>query len=141
VEEAGTTRALDWALAVWSRRRGLALMSLLLPLTAGVSVVSFLPDVYRATATVLGLALAAVMVAEKVDTSFHGVDDLRAFSAVPVVVSIPLIVTSAALRRRRRQMPLSACATVALLVLIVGAGDMAAHGNEHLVFLLGRGGS
>jgi len=88
----------------------------------------------------IGLALAVVIVAEKVDTSFHGVDDLRAFSVVPVIVSIPLIVTRAALRRRRWQMRLAVCATFVLLVLIVGASYLAAQGNERLVFLLGRKG-
>src|SRR5207249_2962180 len=89
----------------------------------------------------LGLALAAVMGAEKVDTSFHAVDGLRAFSPVPVVVSIPLIVTHTALRRRRWQRRLAVCATFAALVLIVGAGYVAAHGNERLVSFLVRTGS
>ena len=89
----------------------------------------------------LGVALAAVMGAEKVDTSFHAVDDLRAFSPVPVVVSIPLIVTHTALRRRRWQRRLAVCATFAALVLIVGAGYVAAHGNERLVSFLVRTGS
>jgi polysaccharide chain length determinant protein (PEP-CTERM system associated) len=89
----------------------------------------------------LGLAVAAVIIAEKVDTSFHAVDNLRAFSAVPVVVSIPLIVTRIALRRRRWKMRLAVGGALAALVLIVAAGYFAAHNNERLVLLLGRGGS
>jgi len=87
-----------------------------------------------------GLAIAVVMLAEKVDTSFHAVDDLRSFSAVPVLVSIPLIVTQSALRRHRWRMRLGVAAALVLLVLIVGTGYVAAHGNERLVSLLGRGG-
>src|SRR5205807_3322162 len=53
----------------------------------------------------LGLAVGAVMLAEKLDNSFHTVDDLRAFSgAVPVLVSIPRITTRRDLRRRRWHM-------------------------------------
>src|SRR6266850_6038855 len=87
-----------------------------------------------------GLAMAVVMLAEKVDTSFHAVDDLRSFSAVPVLVSIPLIVTQSALRRRQWRMRLGVAAAFVLLVLIVGTGYVAAHGNERLVAFLGRGG-
>ncbi len=89
----------------------------------------------------LGLALAMVMVAEKVDTSFHAVDDLRAFSPVPVVVSIPLIVTHGSIRRRRWHMRLAVCAIFIALIGIVATAYFAAHGNERLVGVLGRGGS
>jgi len=89
----------------------------------------------------LGLALAMVMVAEKVDTSFHAVDDLRAFSPVPVVVSIPLIVTHGRIRRRRWHMRLAVCAIFIALIGIVATAYFAAHGNERLVGVLGRGGS
>src|SRR5438034_576350 len=49
----------------------------------------------------LGLAAGAVALVEKADTSFHTLDELRAFSVVPVLVSIPRIVTET--DRRRRQ--------------------------------------
>ena len=90
----------------------------------------------------LGLAVGAAMLAEQLDTSFHSLDDLRAFSGVPVLVSIPRIVTAAD-RRRRRWLRCLAGATGAVgLVAIVAGGYFAAHGNEHLVaLLLGRGGS
>jgi hypothetical protein len=88
----------------------------------------------------LGLAVGAVVLAEQVDTSFHTVDDLRAFSAVPVLVSIPRIMTRADLRRRRWRMRLGAGAAVIGLVAVVGLAYFAANGNEHLVSLLGRSG-
>jgi len=88
----------------------------------------------------LGLAVGAVVLAEKVDTSFHTVDDLRAFSPVPVLVSIPRIMTPADLRRRRWHMRLATSAAFVGLVVIVGIAYFAANGNEQLVSLLGRSG-
>ena len=78
----------------------------------------------------IGLAVAAVLLAEHLDTSFHEVDDLRAFSNVPVLVSIPQIVTRTDLRRRWWRMRLGATAAVVGLVMIVGIGYVAANGNE-----------
>jgi polysaccharide chain length determinant protein (PEP-CTERM system associated) len=89
----------------------------------------------------LGLAVAAVMAAERIDTSFHAVDDLRTFSgAVPVLVSIPWIVTAAHSRRRRWRMRLATCAAAMAVVVIFGLSYLVAHGNEQLVALLARGG-
>jgi len=88
----------------------------------------------------VGLGVALVVGAEQLDSSFHVVDDLRTFSTVPVVVSIPLIVTRADLRKRRWHTRLGLCAGIVLLVVIVGIGYFAAHGNERLVSLLGRAG-
>jgi protein tyrosine kinase modulator len=89
----------------------------------------------------LGLAVGAVVLAEHVDASFHSIDDLRAFSAVPVLVSIPRIVTQAGLRRARWRMRLAASGALIGLVMIVGIAYVVAHGNEQLVALLARGGS
>ena len=86
----------------------------------------------------LGLAVGAVVLAERVDTSFHTVDDLRAFSPVPVLVSIPRIVTRTDRRRRAWHMRLAASAAFIGLVVISGLAYFAASGNEQLVSLLGR---
>jgi len=88
----------------------------------------------------LGLAVGAVMLAERIDTSFHTVDELRTFSALPVLVSIPLIITRRDSRRRHWRMRLAASAACIALALIVGAAYFAAHGNERLVSLLVRNG-
>jgi len=71
-------------------------------------------------------------------TSFHDVDDLRAFSNVPVLVSIPRIVTQTDLDRRWWRMRLAATAALVGLVMIVGLAYVAAKGNENLVLLLAR---
>ncbi len=52
-DEAGKGSSLDSVLAVWSRRRWLAILAFVLPFSAGVSVVAFLPNLYRSTAAVL----------------------------------------------------------------------------------------
>jgi succinoglycan biosynthesis transport protein ExoP len=88
----------------------------------------------------LGLVAGAVALAEKVDSSFHTVDELRAFSEVPVLVSIPRIVTKIDRRLRRWHMRLAVSAAVLGLVAIVGLAYVAADGNEQLVSLLARGG-
>jgi uncharacterized protein involved in exopolysaccharide biosynthesis len=87
----------------------------------------------------LALAGGAVVLAELIDTSFHGVDELRSFSVVPVLVSIPSIVTEADARRRQWRFRLTAAAAVLGLVLVVGIAYMVASGNEQLVWMLGQG--
>jgi polysaccharide biosynthesis transport protein len=89
-------------------------------------------------ASAIGLAVAAAMLAEHLDTSFHNVDQLRAFSNVPVLVSIPRIVTQTDLRRGWWRMRLSATAALVGLLMIVGLAYVVAKGNEDLVLLLAR---
>ncbi len=86
----------------------------------------------------IGLAVGGVLLAEHLDTSFHEVDDLRTFSNVPVLVSIPRIVTPTDLRRRWWRMRLAAAGAFVGLVMIVGIVYVAAKGNELLVLLLAR---
>ncbi len=83
-------------------------------------------------------AVMAVLVAERLDTSFHSLDDLRAFTRVPVLASVPKIVSSRDRARRRRR---SRWAVVLLVLLVgaTGAGTYAmVHDNESLVRMLTR---
>ena len=89
----------------------------------------------------LGLAVGVVLLAEHVDTSFHEVDDLRTFSNIPVLVSIPRITTSEDRRRSSWRMRFASAATLVGLVLIVGIAYLAATGNDRLAMLLARLGS
>jgi protein tyrosine kinase modulator len=86
----------------------------------------------------VGLGIAAAFVVEYLDTSFHSVDDLRAFSNAPVLVSIPRIVTPKDSRRRWWRMRLAATAAIVGLVTIAGIGYLAAHGNDGLTSLLAK---
>jgi hypothetical protein len=88
----------------------------------------------------LGLAVVlgagAMVLAEILDTSFHSVDDLRSFSALPVLVAIPRIVTEADARRRRTRFRMAAGAALAGLVLTAGVSYLVASDNETLTNLL-----
>ena len=69
----------------------------------------------------LAFAVGTIVLAEQLNTSFHTVDELRAFTPVPVLVSLPRIVTRAEARRRRWRFGLVGLSAVLSLVLIVGA--------------------
>ena len=88
----------------------------------------------------LALAFMATMVvaAEQMDTSFHSVDDLREFTAVPVLASIPQI--GATPRRGWGRATLSTASAVAAVVLVATLSAYLAHGNDTLVRLLQRAG-
>jgi polysaccharide chain length determinant protein (PEP-CTERM system associated) len=86
----------------------------------------------------LGLGVAAAMLAEKLDTSFHSASELFASTAVPVLVSIPKILTEADLPRRRSRLRLGTAAALLALVVMVSASYTIAHGNERLVRILDR---
>lgn len=84
-------------------------------------------------------AVGMVVLAERIDTSFHTVDDLRSFTRVPVLVSIPPLRTRAAEWRSRRRFAWMALATVTGIALIGAATWSVAHGNILLAQLLARG--
>jgi len=86
----------------------------------------------------IGLAAGAMALREQLDGSFHSVEEVRAFTRVPVLASIPPIVT----RRDRRRMRLRAC-VLALSVLLgmvlsAGASYAIAHRFEQIASLLSR---
>ena len=96
----------------------------------------------RARLLILGLLLAAgaavgsLLIAEQLDSTFHSLDDLRKFTRVPVIATIPSI--DAASTPRRLQ---AVAVMVSVLVMIGLAGALSAHlaqGNEQLVRFLAR---
>ena len=89
----------------------------------------------------LGASAAAVMLAEHLDTSFHTVDDLRAFTRVPVLARIPRLVSTADAVERGRRLRLAVVSIPLGLALIVLASYHVAHGNDQLVRLLSPGAS
>jgi polysaccharide chain length determinant protein (PEP-CTERM system associated) len=100
----------------------------------------------RPKLVLLGVVLACavtgaiVMLAEQLDTSFHGVDDLRSFSKLPVLVTIPEITTRADRTLRRWRWRLAASAGVVGLFLIIGMAYVGAQ-TDLLITLLTRTGS
>jgi polysaccharide chain length determinant protein (PEP-CTERM system associated) len=89
----------------------------------------------------VGAAVGAAHLAELSDTSFHRVDDLRAFTGIPVLASIPPIVTAADLLRRRRRVGLTVLAAALGIAAIVSASSHLARSNETLLKLFTGGGT
>jgi succinoglycan biosynthesis transport protein ExoP len=87
----------------------------------------------------LGLAAGAVVAAEKLNTAFHDIDDLRAFVGSRTVVRVPLILTAADMRRQRLRLAAVAVSAMVALALIVAGSHYVASGNEEIVRLMERG--
>jgi succinoglycan biosynthesis transport protein ExoP len=84
----------------------------------------------------IGLAAAAVVVAEQFDSTFHNLDDLKAFTGIPVLASIPKISLS-----RGRQLGHAAMVAGSILLVIGLTAYVAAYlarGNEDIVRLLAQ---
>src|SRR5205085_5484889 len=88
----------------------------------------------------LAVAVGMVVVAERLDTSFHTLDEIRSFSRIPVLVSIPRIVTRADARMARRRFLIGVVSTWVGLSLIIGASYWIASGNQRLVSLVSHSG-
>lgn len=88
-----------------------------------------------------GMAAGAAVLAEHAHVVFHTVDDLRVFTKIPVLASIPLIVTRADVVRRRVRFGLGLVVALLGLALLVAAARYIAQGNEQLVWILSRGSS
>ena len=92
---------------------------------------------------VMGLLLAAllasiaVLIHEQLDTSFHSVDEVRRFTHVPILASIPSIEMPAS-RRLPRALGVTAC-VIGGLTLVAAFSAYVASGNEQLVRFLIRG--
>ena len=87
----------------------------------------------------LGLAFAAIIVAERLDTTFHSLDDLRSFINVPTVAAIRRIPTQGQARAQRLRGALIAAAAVAAIALVATGSHYFASGNESLVRMTARG--
>ena len=92
----------------------------------------------------MGLLLAvaamagAVVLAEQFDTSFHNIDELREFTGIPVIATIPQIGSGP--RRGWGRATLSTASAVAAVALVATFSAYLAHGNDTLVRLLQRAG-
>lgn len=87
-----------------------------------------------------GCAIGAVLAAEKLDTSFHASDELRAFLGTSALATIRPIVTDGDRRRWRLRFALATVAGVLLLAMIATASYRIAEGNEQFVRLTARRG-
>jgi protein tyrosine kinase modulator len=87
----------------------------------------------------IGLAFASVFAAEKLNTSFHTLDELRDAISIPTLGRVPLIPNRADTRRRRWRMALTIVSAAAVLTIIVGGAHRVGRGNEQIVRLMERG--
>jgi protein tyrosine kinase modulator len=86
----------------------------------------------------IALAYGTAMVVDRIDTSFHSVDELRAFTHVPVLASIPRIPTP---RDTRRHLLVSCAIALVFGGVLTAAGGFAfrlAQHREGITRLLSR---
>ncbi len=83
----------------------------------------------------VALSVGTVLLLEKLDTSLHGIDQLRALVSGPMLFNIPLILTAADTRRRWRQAALTAVSVIVGLVLLISGSRYVARDNDSLVRL------
>ncbi len=86
----------------------------------------------------LGAAAATVVLVENLDTSFHGIADLRTFTSVPVLASIPRIAVAGDTTNTLARRFVAAASIVAGLAVVVLVSYHLSRGNEHLVLMLWR---
>lgn len=86
----------------------------------------------------LGLAAVLVFILEQMDPSFHSIEELRAFSRVPVLANIPQIITRQDVWRSRLRFG-TAFASVLIVAVIIGqASSLLGQGNTELVWMLSK---
>jgi len=90
-------------------------------------------------AAALGLAAGAALVAERMDTSFHAADDVRKYTRVPVLASIPLIQTDMDIRAQRRRFLVVTAAVLVALGLVTHTFQGLARSEEGFIAALANG--
>ena len=78
----------------------------------------------------------AALVAEQFDSTFHSIDDVREFTSVPVLATIPRIGPGHG--RTAFRLVLATASLIAVIALVGALSAHAARGNEQLVWLLAR---
>jgi succinoglycan biosynthesis transport protein ExoP len=85
-----------------------------------------------------GLAIGVVVGAEKLDTTFHSADELRACVSLPILATAMLVTSRAAARRKRRRAALVGVSVAIGVVLIVAGSRYVSSGNEQMVRMIDR---
>ncbi len=81
----------------------------------------------------LGVSGVAVVIAEHTDTSYRSAEEVRTIASIPVLSTIPRIVTERDRRRRVRQHRLGTAAVAVGLLAVIGSSFVYAHNNHSLV--------
>jgi len=80
----------------------------------------------------IGLAGLAAMLLEQLDTSFHSLDELQAFTSLPVLASVPAILTPGDKRKKRLRSGAAMLAVLSLMVALGAGMSVYTHGNQAL---------
>jgi uncharacterized protein involved in exopolysaccharide biosynthesis len=88
-----------------------------------------------AIGVVLALIIAAALVAlvERMDTTFHTADDLRVFTRVPLLATIPRLVSPNEQRRKSRETRLLAAKLMVLLAITFAGSAYLTRGTQTVV--------
>jgi succinoglycan biosynthesis transport protein ExoP len=84
----------------------------------------------------VGTAIGAILLIEHLDTSFHSVGELRQFTSLPVLATIPHLEVRESLAARALRAMVFVGAVLAVCALLAGFGYKAARGNIQLVWML-----
>jgi succinoglycan biosynthesis transport protein ExoP len=87
----------------------------------------------------VGVAAGGMAVAEQLDTSFHDVESLSAFTSIPVLARIPRIATRGDLARKVVRVGAAAVLAAAGLLIAAGVSHFVAHDFEQMVLILSGG--
>ena len=90
-------------------------------------------------ASALAFTCSVVFAAEKLDTSFHSIEDLQAFADVPTLAAIRVIVTDGDIRRQRIRLALMVVFAVLGLVVIAAIAYRFGLDNEQIVRMVSGG--
>jgi uncharacterized protein involved in exopolysaccharide biosynthesis len=88
----------------------------------------------------LGVAGVAVLLAEQLDTSFHRRDDLWSFSNLPILASIPRIISRGDVWKRRLKFVFVSVVVASGIMLLVEASHVLGQNSEQVVWVLAQRG-
>jgi hypothetical protein len=87
----------------------------------------------------LGFATALAFMAEQFDTSFHTLQEVRAYTKLPVLGSIARIETTREkFRHAFRNLAIGAGMTACIIVLVIAASNIGESGEQLVWMLAGR---
>jgi hypothetical protein len=81
--------------------------------------------------------IGVIVLTEHLDTSFHSVGELRQFTRLPVLASIPYLNVQANLVKQSLRIALSVGVVISVCALLAFVAYHAARGNTQLVWMLG----
>ena len=86
----------------------------------------------------LALGFAAIVATEKLDTTFHSVDELQAFTNLPTLARIRVIPTTGRARRARVRFALVTAAAIVAMAVVIAGSYYVAGNNEQIVRMTAR---